>query len=200
MLPKSLYKPKFIDKISLCSIETGEKTVASERRRKKHAGFWSSAFLLDFIGWIRWRARHTGDKACCLESRGGVHNFPRFGLGLQRKIIEPAEEAVCKTGGLVLPATEAKMKCQRNCFGPWNCKYFLSQVETNIAILLQLLWGYTGVCLFVFIVLPQFQNINFDYDYLVHVFFLFHDKMYKQGIAFAPLIGKYPHKLCYLIS
>ena len=36
---KSLYKPKFIDKISLCSLETGEKTVGSERTRKKHAGF-----------------------------------------------------------------------------------------------------------------------------------------------------------------
>ena len=35
-----------------------------------------------------------------------------------------------------------------------------------------------------------------SYDILVH-FFVFHDKMYKQGIVFAPLIGKYLHKLCY---
>lgn len=36
------------------------------KEEKKQAGFWSSAFLLDFIGWIRRRAIHTGEKASCL--------------------------------------------------------------------------------------------------------------------------------------
>ena len=39
LLESLIYKPKFIDKISLCSLETGEKTAGSERRRKKHTGF-----------------------------------------------------------------------------------------------------------------------------------------------------------------
>ena len=39
LLKSLIYKPKFIDKISLCSLETGEKTAGSERRRKKHTGF-----------------------------------------------------------------------------------------------------------------------------------------------------------------
>ena len=39
------------------------------------------------------------DTVSCLESRGGVHNLPRFALGPQRKIIEPAGEAVCKQEG-----------------------------------------------------------------------------------------------------
>ena len=34
-----IYKPKLMDKISLCSLETGEKTAGSERRKKKHTGF-----------------------------------------------------------------------------------------------------------------------------------------------------------------
>jgi len=77
VLPKSLYKPKFIDKISLCSLETGEKTAGSERRKK------ACSILKD----------------SCLESRGGVHNFPRFGLGPQRKVIEATDEVVCKQEG-----------------------------------------------------------------------------------------------------
>ena len=39
LLKSLIYKPKFIDKISLCSLETGEKTSGSESRRKKHKGF-----------------------------------------------------------------------------------------------------------------------------------------------------------------
>ena len=39
LLKSLIYKPKFIEKISLCSLETGEKTAGSERRRKKHTGF-----------------------------------------------------------------------------------------------------------------------------------------------------------------
>ena len=39
LLKSLIHKPKFIDKIYLCSLETGEKTASSERRRKKHSGF-----------------------------------------------------------------------------------------------------------------------------------------------------------------
>ena len=39
VLPNSLYRPKFTGKISLYSLETGEKTAGSERRKKNHTGF-----------------------------------------------------------------------------------------------------------------------------------------------------------------
>ena len=39
LLKSLIYKPKFIDKISLCSLKNGEITAGSKRRRKRHTGF-----------------------------------------------------------------------------------------------------------------------------------------------------------------